>query len=192
MEIEQRWKQWSPLFHLLKCFACCPKLHHLNHIFALLPVIVIHPSVPLSFPRFPLSSHAPSSSSGSVTFRPLYKRLRWLIRGEFASGTPQGESTLRPRRVWNQRSRQPSSTSACLSVCIVSFFFFFRVSPRFSRRPRSPSAIAHAPLNPYPDSLGLNADLFFHREKHPSVFLTDAQTKWLIMSEFGLFLLLLN
>lgn len=106
----------------LKCFACCPRLHHLNHIFALLPVTVIPPSLHPS--PFPLSSHAPSSLSGAVTFPTAFRTtlddssVVNLLR-EHRRGTDSGKkAALRCWRV--QKTSDHVSRRQRLSV--VSFF----------------------------------------------------------------------
>lgn len=168
----RRWRQCSPLFHFLKMSCSLPQTSPFkSHFWA--PASLLRQPVPPSFPSSPsLLMPRPPVLWRRWHSGPFSKRLQWLTRVEFAffesaavgrirriKGRPLsdllGESEAR-------RSRQPPSASVFQSL---------------PRRPRSCSAVAHALLNPYPDSLGPNADLSFHRDsKHTSLFLSNAQT----------------
>lgn len=149
---------------------CSLQLHHLNHIFALLPVPSVSPSRHLSPPpplfscpvlaarRRDIPAVFRNDSGDSSVLNSLRERRSGT---DWGGGRPLSDGGESDTGDHVSRRHRLSSVS------------FFRSLPR----PRSPSAIAHALFNPYPNSLGPNADLFFHRDsKHTSVFLSDAQT----------------
>lgn len=122
----------------------CSKLHHLNHIFALLPVPSVSPVAP-SFPSSPSLLMPRPRSPGAATFRGHFFRTTtmthpsWILFGNAAVGRIQGEkAVLRCRQVWNEGI---TSTSV---FGLVSF----KSLPRFSRRP--PEPVRHRPRSVQP------------------------------------------
>lgn len=142
----------------LKCFACCPKLHHLNHIFAVLPVPPVSRSLHASPPP-PLFScpvlAARRRDIPAICRATSMTHLCWIRFGNAAAGWIEGKGCslmlASPKR---------GITSAVVSVCLSESAF----------------SLAHALFNPYPDSLGPKTDLFFHRDSKHTSLLSDAQT----------------